>query len=451
MSSVHPKTNPRLYTHVLEAIAELKENSGSHVRTIVHRVQSAFNVSNGKPKLRNIALQVRRAIQHGIAAGVLRQKGGRVRLSLGNKNKTGIRACCGFFCGKKKKKGGSKVSKKGHRKRRHGKGRKGGGGHKKSRKRRGRSRSSSRSRSKSRSKSRSSSRSSGGHDPCAPRKKSKRHGSKRRKSVKGGEGGGKKRKRKHSSGGGSKHRKPKAPKRKKVRHAKKKKKPPECSVQQYSDEHNEEDDKVCTCQQNEDDQKDSHVSFADEDEICGDKLQSSDQCPEQMEKRKRSNRPPRRTSRQIRQGTPKNLDRCNPEFIAQQDSDVIRGSEHVPRSCNRSKEDYGVSKHHNTDYINKNFDNNDIHGTSQECDNPECLCNIKQEPLDTNEEFSKVIRDHCPERFSERKRDRDRARDPDRDRDHNPNKDRNPDRDSDRPRVRDRDRDRDGRENYFTN
>ncbi|XP_017769818.1 PREDICTED: uncharacterized protein LOC108557695 [Nicrophorus vespilloides] len=83
------KNFPRLLTHVLQAVADLREPQGSTVRKILDQVQTAINISNIRPKPRNVVMQVRRAIKHGIDNGVLKQRAGKIQLTLGSMDSGG--------------------------------------------------------------------------------------------------------------------------------------------------------------------------------------------------------------------------------------------------------------------------------------------------------------------------------------------------------------------------
>ncbi|KAJ8959587.1 hypothetical protein NQ318_021765 [Aromia moschata] len=65
---------PRLLTAVMEAIASLKEGKGSTQKKIIEQVQTSLSSKNAS--VRNVMVQIRRAIRHGVESGLIKQKGG---------------------------------------------------------------------------------------------------------------------------------------------------------------------------------------------------------------------------------------------------------------------------------------------------------------------------------------------------------------------------------------
>ncbi|KAJ8936392.1 hypothetical protein NQ318_010799 [Aromia moschata] len=75
---------PRLLTAVMEAIASLKEGKGSTQKKIIEQVQTSLSSKNAS--VRNVMVQIRRAIRHGVESGLIKQKGGKFRLGLASKD-----------------------------------------------------------------------------------------------------------------------------------------------------------------------------------------------------------------------------------------------------------------------------------------------------------------------------------------------------------------------------
>lgn len=110
---------PRLLAQVLQAVADLKEVRGSTARKIVDQVQTAINLSNVRPKPRNVIGQVRRALKHGVRSGVLRQRSGKFRLATTGEINNAIRKTRTRRRRKREKgKGGGKTRRKKIRQRR---------------------------------------------------------------------------------------------------------------------------------------------------------------------------------------------------------------------------------------------------------------------------------------------------------------------------------------------
>jgi len=76
------KYQPRLLTPVLKVIAEMEEKRGSTFKSILTSIQ---NDSNIQPKPRNVVVQVKAALKHGVINGVIRNKAGRFQLTLDSK------------------------------------------------------------------------------------------------------------------------------------------------------------------------------------------------------------------------------------------------------------------------------------------------------------------------------------------------------------------------------
>ncbi|XP_030764110.1 serine/arginine-rich splicing factor 11-like isoform X1 [Sitophilus oryzae] len=70
---------PRLLPNVMEAIAHLKEKRGSTQKQIIEHLAHLLKKGNA---VRNVTMQVRRALEHGINSGLIKQKGGKYSLGL---------------------------------------------------------------------------------------------------------------------------------------------------------------------------------------------------------------------------------------------------------------------------------------------------------------------------------------------------------------------------------
>lgn len=83
MANRKSRKEPVLLTHVLQAVADLRELNGSTLKRIVEAVQA--NVCNSKCKIspNNLAIQVKRAVCHAVNAGVVMQKSGKFKLAIG--------------------------------------------------------------------------------------------------------------------------------------------------------------------------------------------------------------------------------------------------------------------------------------------------------------------------------------------------------------------------------
>lgn len=76
------KNHPRMLANVLKAIADMKDNRGSSIRKIVDQVATNNVINKNGTKPRNVTMQVRRALRHGINTGLLVQHAGKYRLGL---------------------------------------------------------------------------------------------------------------------------------------------------------------------------------------------------------------------------------------------------------------------------------------------------------------------------------------------------------------------------------
>lgn len=114
------KTHPRMLANVLKAIADMKDNRGSSIRKIVEQVAHGSPIVNkaGK-KPRNVTMQVRRALRHGVNTGLLVQHAGKYRLGLDEADSLPVKEVRRRRKGRKGRKG------RGRRRRRGGRGRKG--------------------------------------------------------------------------------------------------------------------------------------------------------------------------------------------------------------------------------------------------------------------------------------------------------------------------------------
>ncbi|XP_060532050.1 uncharacterized protein DDB_G0284459-like [Cylas formicarius] len=77
---------PKLLPNILDAIAKMKEKNGSSQDQILERV--CDSVGQNKRKIRNLAVQVKRALVHGISSGLVKQKRGKYVLGLDDKDYT---------------------------------------------------------------------------------------------------------------------------------------------------------------------------------------------------------------------------------------------------------------------------------------------------------------------------------------------------------------------------
>ncbi|XP_018331780.1 uncharacterized protein LOC108741457 isoform X4 [Agrilus planipennis] len=88
MSNKRDKSHPRLLPQVLRAVAELKDINGSTAKKIVSRVNELIKrCRTSGPKPRNVTMQVRKALHHGIENGLLKYRGGRYKLVFGGKSR----------------------------------------------------------------------------------------------------------------------------------------------------------------------------------------------------------------------------------------------------------------------------------------------------------------------------------------------------------------------------
>lgn len=76
------RKEPQLLSHVLQALTDFK--AGTTLKKITDRVQTAVNLSKVRPRPRNLAGQVRRALRHGVQTGVFKHRSGRFRLATTN-------------------------------------------------------------------------------------------------------------------------------------------------------------------------------------------------------------------------------------------------------------------------------------------------------------------------------------------------------------------------------
>lgn len=75
---------PRLLTAVMEAIANLKEGSGSTQKRIIDQVQCLLSAN--KMTFRNPVVHIKKALRHGVQTGLIKQKAGKFRLGLDSKD-----------------------------------------------------------------------------------------------------------------------------------------------------------------------------------------------------------------------------------------------------------------------------------------------------------------------------------------------------------------------------
>lgn len=110
------KNHPRMLANVLKAIADMKDNRGSSIRKIVDQVATSNLINKTGTKTRNVTMQVRRALRHGINTGLLVQHGGKYRLGLEERDNLPVKEVRRRR--KKGKKGGRRRRRRGRRVRR---------------------------------------------------------------------------------------------------------------------------------------------------------------------------------------------------------------------------------------------------------------------------------------------------------------------------------------------
>lgn len=74
------KRQPALLAHVIKAIADLKDHNGSSTKNIIGQVRAY--AAQMSPLPRNLTMQVRSALRHGLDTGLLKHRGGKYRLGL---------------------------------------------------------------------------------------------------------------------------------------------------------------------------------------------------------------------------------------------------------------------------------------------------------------------------------------------------------------------------------
>lgn len=89
------KLAPAFKNHVIEAVAALQEKRGSTSREIVNQIKAVIRRSpRYKERLRNLILQVERALHHCVDDGLLRHQAGRYKLGIKNDKIMKITECC---------------------------------------------------------------------------------------------------------------------------------------------------------------------------------------------------------------------------------------------------------------------------------------------------------------------------------------------------------------------
>ncbi|KAH1007445.1 hypothetical protein HUJ04_004675 [Dendroctonus ponderosae] len=78
------RKEPRLLANVMEAIASFKERQGSTSKQIIEFIINY--VKRRKDGPRNVTLQVKRALEHGVHSGLIRQRGGKYSLGFDRKD-----------------------------------------------------------------------------------------------------------------------------------------------------------------------------------------------------------------------------------------------------------------------------------------------------------------------------------------------------------------------------
>ncbi|XP_018576412.1 uncharacterized protein LOC108914959 [Anoplophora glabripennis] len=73
---------PRLLPDVMQAIVDLKEGHGSTQNKILEHIQGVINTKKITPRPRNVTMQIRRALKHGVQNGLLKQRGGKFVLGI---------------------------------------------------------------------------------------------------------------------------------------------------------------------------------------------------------------------------------------------------------------------------------------------------------------------------------------------------------------------------------
>lgn len=73
---------PRFLSDVMQAIVDLKEGHGSTQNKILEHIQSIINTKRIIPRPRNVTMQIRRALKHGVQNGLLKQRGGKFLLGI---------------------------------------------------------------------------------------------------------------------------------------------------------------------------------------------------------------------------------------------------------------------------------------------------------------------------------------------------------------------------------
>lgn len=71
---------PRLLSHVVKAVKNLKEIKGSSAGRITDQVRTLLNQTRITPKPRNVVMQVRRALNHAVQNGILLHRAGRYKV-----------------------------------------------------------------------------------------------------------------------------------------------------------------------------------------------------------------------------------------------------------------------------------------------------------------------------------------------------------------------------------
>lgn len=98
---------PRLIQSVMQAIVDLKESGGSTHSRIVEYLQGVINCKNITPRPRGLAVQVKKALKHGINNGLVKQRNTKFSMALNARDFAifkGFRAYDPIFGGYVKKK-----------------------------------------------------------------------------------------------------------------------------------------------------------------------------------------------------------------------------------------------------------------------------------------------------------------------------------------------------------
>ncbi|XP_076267453.1 uncharacterized protein LOC143200733 [Rhynchophorus ferrugineus] len=110
---------PKLLPNVMEAIANLKERRGSTQKQIIEHLTHILKKSNNG--IRNVTMQVRRALEHGLHSGLIKQKSGKYSLGLDKRDYAIFRRFRQvnepIECGRRSRRGRGRRGRRGRRRR----------------------------------------------------------------------------------------------------------------------------------------------------------------------------------------------------------------------------------------------------------------------------------------------------------------------------------------------